>query len=167
MPTCRPSRRWRSTSGRRGERCFARKGYVSPGDDSGGNGKQLYATLLTGPDDVDRLDDERDEIHAFVSETDFERRAVLVVQTGWGSGSILPHLKRIEATDTGPRPAVTPARATPPNAARPRWLGSARRAVPGVVSLTGDPSTRYNVATAEDVVTADQSNDPVFFATCR
>ncbi len=37
----------------------------SPGDDSGGNGKQLYATLLTGPDDVDRLDDERDEIHAF------------------------------------------------------------------------------------------------------
>ncbi|NHX40411.1 hypothetical protein BDK61_1100 [Haloarcula quadrata] len=135
----------------------------SPGDDSGGNGKQLYATLLTGPDDVDRLDDERDEIHAFVSETDFERRAVLVVQTGWGSGSILPHLKRIEATDTGihafgcyTRPCVYTAdytaRTTVARFERPDALDS------GVVSLTVDPSTRYNVATGEDVVTIDQSN---------
>jgi len=135
----------------------------SPGDDSGGNGKQLYATLLTGPDDVDRLDDDRDEIHAFVSETDFERRAVLVVQTGWGSGSILPHLKRIEATDTGihafgcyTRPCVYTAdytaRTTVARFERLDALDS------GVVSLTVGPSTRYNVATAEDVVTIDQSN---------
>ncbi|GGK53951.1 hypothetical protein [Haloarcula sebkhae] len=133
----------------------------SPADDSGGNGDQLYATLLTGPDDVDRLDDDGDEIHAFVSETDFERRAVFVVQTGWGSGSILPHLKRIEATDTGihafgchTRPCVYTAdytaRTTVARFERPDALNS------GVVSLTVDPSTRYNVATGEGVVTIDR-----------
>ncbi|MFU1780072.1 hypothetical protein ACM16X_01690 [Haloarcula japonica] len=135
----------------------------SPGDDSGGNGNQLYATLLTGPDDVDRLEDDGDELHAFVSETDFERQAVLVVQTGWGSGSILPHLKRIETTDTGihafgcyTRPCVYTAdytaRTTVARFDRPDALDS------GVVSLTVDPSTRYNVATGEGVVTIDQSS---------
>ncbi|WP_434531202.1 hypothetical protein ACODNH_07435 [Haloarcula sp. NS06] len=143
---------------------FREEGHqFSPDDDSGGNGDQLYATLLTGPDDVDRLNDDRDEIHAFVSETDFERRAVLVVQTGWGSGSILPHLKRIEATDSGihafgcyTQPCVYTAdytaRTTVARFDRPDTLDS------GVVSLTIDPATRYNVATGEDVVTIDQSN---------
>lgn len=134
---------------------------LSPGDDSGGNGDQLYATLLTGSDGVDRLDDDGDEIHAFVSETDFERQAVLVVQTGWGSGSILPHLKRIEATDTGihafgcyTRPCVYTAdytaRTTVARFERPDALDA------GLVSLTVDPATRYTVATDEGVVTIDR-----------
>ncbi|WP_424000472.1 hypothetical protein ACOZ4I_13750 [Haloarcula salina] len=132
----------------------------SPGDDDP-SGDQLYATLLTDDDDLDRLNPDRDEIRAFVSETDFERRAVLAVQTGWGSGSILPHLKRVEATDTGihafgcyTRPCVYTAdytaRTTVARFERPDALET------GLVSLTVDPTTRYTVATGEGVVTIDR-----------
>ncbi|WP_336336802.1 hypothetical protein [Haloarcula brevis] len=130
----------------------------SPGDDP--SGEQLYATLLTDAEDVDRIGTEWDDIRAFVSETDFERRAVLVVQTGWGSGSILPHLKRVAATDDGihaygcyTRPcaytADYTARATVARFERPDALDT------GLVSLTVDPATRYTVATDEGVVTID------------
>jgi len=132
---------------------------LSPGDDPSGD--QLYAALLTASKDVDRIGDEWDEIRAFVSETDFESHAVLVVQTGWGSGSILPHLKRVEATDSGihafgchTSPCVYTAdytaRATVARFERPDTLES------GLVSLTVDPATRYTVASGEGVVTIDR-----------
>jgi hypothetical protein len=123
---------------------------------------QLYATLLTEADDIDRFEEDRGDAYSLAADTDFESHAVLVVQTGWGSGSIVPHLKRIEETADGvhafgcyTQPCVYTedftARSTVARFERPDALDS------GVVSLTVDPSTRYNVATGEGVVTIGQS----------
>lgn len=63
---------------------------------------QFYATLLAESADLDRLDEDAGgEPIALLEETDFDTETVLVVQTGWGSGSITPHLKRLETTDDG------------------------------------------------------------------
>ncbi|MDS0220534.1 hypothetical protein NDI54_04115 [Haloarcula sp. S1AR25-5A] len=124
---------------------------------------QLYATLLTSDDDIERFEDDSGDAYDLVADTDFERHAVLIVQTGWGSGSIIPHLKRIEETATGihafgcyTQPCVYTddftARSTVARFERPDTLDNS------VVSLTVDPSTRYNVATGEDVVTIDRSD---------
>jgi hypothetical protein len=124
---------------------------------------QLYATLLTDADDIERFEDDSGDAYSLAADTDFESHAVLVVQTGWGSGSIIPHLKRIEETENGihafgcyTRPCVYTedftARSTVARVERPDTLDS------GVVSLTVDTSTRYNVATSEGVVTIDQSD---------
>ena len=121
---------------------------------------QLYATLLTEADDIERFEEDRGDAYSLAADTDFESHAALVVQTGWGSGSIVPHLKRIEETEGGvhafgcyTRPCVYTedftARSTVARFERPDALDSA------VVSLTVDPSTRYNVATGEGVVTID------------
>lgn len=126
------------------------------------NADQLYATLLTDADDIDRFETDSGDAYDLAAGTDFESHAVLVVQTGWGSGSILPRLKRIEETEDGihafgcyTQPCVYTddftARSTVARFERPGTLDS------GVVSLTVDPSTRYNVATGEGVVTIDQS----------
>ncbi|MGB9931112.1 hypothetical protein [Haloarcula amylolytica] len=123
---------------------------------------QLYATLLTDADDIERFENDRGDAYSLAADTDFESHAVLVVQTGWGSGSILPHLKRIEETESGvhafgcyTQPCVYTddftARSTVARFERPDTLDS------GVVSLTVDPSTRYNVATGEGVVTIGRS----------
>ena len=121
---------------------------------------QLYATLLTDGDDVRRFEEDRGDASGLAADTDFESHAALVVQTGWGSGSIVPYLKRIEETEGGvhafgcyTRPCVYTedftARSTVARFERPDALDSA------VVSLTVDLSTRYNVATGEGVVTID------------
>ncbi|WP_336358403.1 hypothetical protein [Haloarcula sp. CGMCC 1.6347] len=139
---------------------FADEGLRTGSND---NGDQLYATLLTDADDIERLEDNSGDAYSLAADTDFESHAVLVVQTGWGSGSILPHLKRIEETADGihafgcyTQPCVYTsdftARSTVARFEHPDALDS------GVVSLTVDPSTRYNVATGENVVTIDQSN---------
>lgn len=121
---------------------------------------RLYAALLTEETDVERVDPDSDEPHELVAGTDFDTHAVLVVQTGWGSGSIRPHLKRVAATDTGVhafgcyrRPCVwtddLTVRSTVARFERPETLAA------GVVSLTVDPSTRFNVAAGEGVVTVE------------
>jgi len=123
---------------------------------------QLYATLLTEADDIERFAEDSGDAYDLTADTDFESHAVLVVQTGWGSGSIVPHLKRIEETEDGihafgcyTQPCVYTddftARSTVARVERPDSLDS------GIVSLTVDPSTRYNVATGEGVVTVDRS----------
>jgi hypothetical protein len=123
---------------------------------------QLYVTLLTDADDIERFENDRGDAYSLAADTDFGSHAVLVVQTGWGSGSIIPHLKRIEETADGihafgcyTQPCVYTddftARSTVARFERPDTLDS------GVVSLTVDPSTRYNVATGEGVVTIDRS----------
>ncbi|WP_336328969.1 hypothetical protein [Haloarcula sp. CGMCC 1.2071] len=138
---------------------FADEGLRTGSND---NGDQLYATLLTDADDIERLEDNSGDAYSLAADTDFGSHAVLVVQTGWGSGSILPHLKRIEETADGihafgcyTQPCVYTsdftARSTVARFEHPDALDS------GVVSLTVDPSTRYNVATGEDVVTVDRS----------
>ena len=63
---------------------------------------QYYATLLTEQGDRDRLHDETSRaVVELIEGTDFDIEAVLVAQTGWGSGSKTPHLKRIEETSDG------------------------------------------------------------------
>ncbi|MFB6224729.1 MAG: hypothetical protein ABEH86_13805 [Haloarcula sp.] len=124
--------------------------------------EQLYATLLTEAAHTDRLNADSGDAYDLVTETDFETHAVLVVQTGWGSGSIVPHLKRVEATADGihafgcyTRPCVYTedftARSTVVRFERPDAIDS------GVVSLTVTPTTRYNFASTEGVVTIEQS----------
>ncbi|WP_058994387.1 hypothetical protein [Haloarcula sp. CBA1127] len=137
---------------------FAEEGLARAPDDSG---DQFYATLLTEAEDIERFENDSGDAYSLAADTDFKSHAVLVVQTGWGSGSILPHLKRIEETADGihafgcyTQPCVTTsdftARSTVVRFERPDALDS------GVVSLTVDPSTRYNVATGEGVVTIDR-----------
>ncbi|EMA11434.1 hypothetical protein SAMN05443574_103135 [Haloarcula vallismortis] len=137
---------------------FADEGLEGPPDD----GDQLYATLLTEAEDIERFENDSSNAYSLAADTDFGTHAVLVVQTGWGSGSIVPHLKRIEETADGihafgcyTQPCIYTsdftARSTVVRFERPDALDS------GVVSLTVDPSMRYNVVTDEDVVTIDQS----------
>jgi hypothetical protein len=126
----------------------------------GNTDDQLYATLLTEAEDIERFENDSSNAYSLAADTDFGTHAVLVVQTGWGSGSIVPHLKRIEETEGGvhafgcyTQPCVYTsdftARSTVARFERPAALDSA------VVSLTVDLSMRYNVATGEGVVTID------------
>ncbi len=119
---------------------------------------ELFATLLTEAADRDRLsDDIVGGPTELIAETAFDTHAVLVVETGWGSGSVYPHIKRVEATDTGVRvfgchsdPCIQTADYSSRTAAvrfeRPDTLET------GVVSLTVAPDERWNVATGEGVV---------------
>lgn len=118
----------------------------------------LYATLLTDDGDKDRLAEDRDgEPARLIRETAFDTHAVLVVQTGWGSGSVYPHVERVESTETGIHafgchtdPCIQTSDFTSRTAAvrfeRPDALSSA------VVSLTVAPDERWNVAAGEGVV---------------
>jgi len=119
---------------------------------------ELFATLLTKAADRDRLsDDVVGDPGELIAETAFDTHAVLVVETGWGSGSVYPHIKRVEATDTGVRafgchsdPCVQTADYSSRTAAvhfeQPDTLET------GVVSLTVAPDERWNAATGEGVV---------------
>lgn len=122
---------------------------------------QFYVALLTEEDHLDRLAENsgRDAI-ALVESTDFETQSVLVVQTGWGSGTITPHLKRIEETDGGVhafgcyrRPCggtddIT-ARTVVTQVDRPETLETAR------VSLTVDAETRVTFADGDVATVGD------------
>ena len=124
---------------------------------------QIYATLLTETADRDRIDDRvATEPARLIQETDFESHAILLVQTGWGSGSVYPHLKRIEETDDGIHavgchtdPCIQTSdltsRTTAVRFERPDELTA------GVVSLTVAPEERWNVAVGEGVVTIPRS----------
>lgn len=117
---------------------------------------QCYATVLA---DADRLaEDDESEPAQLVRETDFDSHAVLVVQTGWGSGSVYPHVERVESTAAGVHafgchsdPCVytddLTMRTTAVRFERPAELTT------GVVSLTVAPEERWNVAAGEGVVT--------------
>lgn len=122
---------------------------------------QFYATFLTEDSDLARLEDDRDGPTAeFIENTDFESEVVLVVETGWGSGTVTPHLKRIEATDDGVhafgcyrRPCVVTTDVTSRTVAarfeRPDTLALAG------VSLTVDADTRITFDTTDSVVTVE------------
>ena len=122
--------------------------------------REMYVTLLTGPDRL-RSDATGDPAQ-LVRETDFDSHAVVVVQTGWGSGSVYPSLKRIETTVTGVHafgchtaPCAQTMDLAMRTAAvrfeRPDTLDSA------VVSLTVERDERWNVAASEGVVTIPDS----------
>lgn len=129
-------------------------------DDEAGDA-QFYAALLTGEGDLDRVRrDDGDDAVELVESTSFDAEAVLVVQTGWGSGSVTPHLKRVEATEDGVhafgcyrRPCVRTddysLRTVVARFERPEALDSA------AVSLTVDAETRVTVRAGEGVVTVD------------
>lgn len=98
-----------------------------------------------------------------IETTPFETEAVLVIQTGWGSGSHLPHLKRIEDTVDSihafgcyRRPCGGTDDYTMRTVAarfdRPASLEG------GIVSLTVDAETRVNVEISEGVATV--TGDP-------
>jgi hypothetical protein len=122
-----------------------------------GTDDQMYVTLLT--ESADRVaDSAAGDAAALLRATDFETHAVLVVETGWGSGSVYPHIKRVEATDTGVHavgchsdPCVWTddytSRTTAVRFERPDALET------GVVSLTVAADERWNVAAGEGVVT--------------
>lgn len=63
---------------------------------------QYYATLLTEPDDLDRIfQDGNHPALDLIEETTFDSEAVLVAEIGWPSPEVTPHLKRIESTADG------------------------------------------------------------------
>ena len=119
-------------------------------------GREMYVTLLS---DADRLDaTDTSDPAQLVRETDFDSHAVLVVQTGWGSGSVYPSVGRIETTATGVHafgchtaPCAQTMDFTMRTAAvrfeRVDTLDSA------VVSLTVAPDERWNAAAGEGIVT--------------
>ncbi|GAB7018610.1 hypothetical protein [Halostagnicola bangensis] len=122
---------------------------------------QLYATLLTDEDDLERVDLEPDTpATALIEDADFDENTILIAQTGWGSSAETPFIKRIEETEDGihafgcyRRPCLMTAdytyRTTVVRVDRPDELES------GLVSLTGDPDTRVNFAAGEGVVTLE------------
>ncbi|WP_121823480.1 hypothetical protein [Halostella salina] len=131
--------------------------------DDADEGDQYYATLLTDESDLERVRDDAAGSE-FVEGTDFDSEAVLVVQTGWGSGSITPHVKRVEETDDGirafgchTRPCVFTADLTSRTVAvrfdRPETLDGA------TVSLTVGTEKRVNFAAGEGVMTLDDQSD--------
>lgn len=111
---------------------------------------QYYATFLTEAGDLDRLHDDASEAAVELIEgADFDTEAVLVAQTGWGSGSETPHLKRIEEASDGihafgcyRQPCIVTSdhtvRTVVARFARPASLDGS------IVSLTVDPKTRVN-----------------------
>lgn len=129
--------------------------------DHDGRDPQFYATLLTDAADLDRVETNRNSSAVkLIEETDFDSEAVLIAQTGWGSGSVTPHLERIEATENGfrafgcyRRPCVWTddytKRTVMARFERPDDLSA------GVVSLTVDAETRVNVRVDEGVVTVE------------
>ena len=126
------------------------------GDESN---SEMSVTLLTAAADRDRVTDDVDGGPGeLIEAADFGSQAVLVVETGWGSGSLVPHVKRVEATDTGVHafgchsdPCVMTADYTSRTVAvrfeRPDRLETA------IASLTVDAEERWNVAAGEGVVT--------------
>ena len=120
--------------------------------------RELFATLLTEAADRDRVSD--DVIGGpgqLIEETDFGTHAVLVVETGWGSGSVYPHVKRVEATDTGVHAFgchTDPCVRTDDYTSRTTVVRFERPETPeaGMVSLTVAPDERWNVAAGEGVV---------------
>lgn len=118
---------------------------LDPTDDD-----QYYATFMTETGDLDRLHDEASgTVVELIEGTDFDTHAVLVVETGWGSGSKTPHLKRIEETNDGihafgciRQPCVwtddITVRTVVARFERPASLDGSR------VSLTVDSETRVN-----------------------
>jgi len=132
-------------------------------DESGGR-EQYYATLLTEDADLERLRDGDSEAARLAAETDFESEAVLVAQTGWGSGTVTPHVERVEETDDGVhafgcerRPCVYTSDLTSRTVAvrfeRPERLDAA------TVSLTVSVEKRVNFAAGEGVVTLGDQSD--------
>ena len=122
-------------------------------------GPQFYAALLTGEEDLDRVRDDVSGAPADVIEgTAFDDEVVVAAQTGWGSGTVTPHLKRVEETTEGlhafgcyRRPcggtADVSVRTVVARVERPARLEAA------TVSLTYDAAHRVTVAVGEGVVT--------------
>lgn len=120
---------------------------------------QYYAALLSEETDLERVDRESGyDAVELLTATDFSSEAALVVQTGWGSSSTPPHVKRIEATDDGIRavgchadPCIqtddVTVRTVVARFEQPDALES------GIVHLTTDAETRVNFATGDGVVT--------------
>lgn len=120
---------------------------------------QFYATFLTEESDLERVDQESGGTAAeFVAETDLPSEVVLVVQTGWGSGTVTPHLERIEEADDGIhaygcyyRPcggtSDFTSRTVVARFERPDTLST------GEVSLTVDADTRVTFSVDEGIVT--------------
>ncbi|WP_276251670.1 hypothetical protein [Haloarcula rara] len=125
--------------------------------------EQVFATLLTEDSDRTRVDGDADDGPVELIEgTEFDTHAVLVVETGWGSGSVVPHIKRVEATDDGVRafgchsdPCIQTDDYTSRTVAvrfeRPETLSAA------VASLTVASDERWNVAAGEGVVSIPDS----------
>lgn len=125
------------------------------------DGRQFYAALLADEDDLDRVDDDvGDDVRELIEGTDFEDELLLVAQTGWGSGTVTPHLKRVEETTEGLRAfgcyrrpcggtADHTMRTVVARVARPVRLDAV------VVSLTFDAEHVVNFAVDEGVVTVD------------
>ncbi|WP_262175358.1 hypothetical protein [Haloarcula laminariae] len=134
---------------------LAESGLELSDDDSG---DELFAALLTDASDLERVDSEADSEPArLIRETNVATHAVLVVESGWGSGSVYPHVKRLEATDDGVHafgchsdPCIVTddytSRTTAVRFERPETVET------GVVSLTVAPDERWNVAAGEGVV---------------
>jgi hypothetical protein len=122
---------------------------------------QFYATLLTDPDDLDRVDRTRNSSPAALIEgTNFGSQAVLVAQTGWGSGTVTPHLKRIESTATGIHAFgcyFSPCAGTDDVTQRTVFARFPRSEPldSATVSLTVDPGTRVHFRSGEGVVTVE------------
>jgi hypothetical protein len=132
-------------------------------DESDGQG-EYYATLLTEEADLERVRDGNSEASRLAAGTDFESEAVLVAQTGWGSGSVTPHVERVEETDDGVhafgcerQPCVYTSDLTSRTVAvrfeRPERLDAA------TVSLTVSVEKRINFAAGEGVVTLGDQSD--------
>jgi hypothetical protein len=126
------------------------------GDESG---NEMFATLLTGASDTDRLaEDASGGAAQLVEATDFDSHAVLIVETGWGSGSVVPHVKRVETTDDGVHAfgchsapcIVTSDYISRTVAVRFERPGTVET---GVASLTVAADERWNVAAGEGAVT--------------
>lgn len=130
-------------------------------DEGNGGNRQFYAALLTDEVDPDRVDKNTGgDVGELIEGTDFESEAVLIAQTGWGSGSETPHFKRIEETDDGVhafgcyrRPcggtADVTTRIVVARFERPENLNEA------IVSLTFDPKYLVNFEAGEGIVTVD------------
>lgn len=122
---------------------------------------QFYATLLTEAADLDRIDRSLASAPVdLVEGTDFGAEAVLIAQTGWGSGTYTPHLKRLEEVEEGVhahgcyrRPCAATDDVTQRTVVarfeRPDALETA------TVSLTVDPETRVHFRTTDDVLTVE------------
>ena len=65
------------------------------GTDFDESNSQFYAALLTADADLDRIDRSLSTpATGLIEGTDFDSEGALVGQTGWGSGSVTPRLKR-------------------------------------------------------------------------
>jgi len=81
-----------------------RDGGLQPDNEGNADG-QFYATLVTDSGDLDRVDPEGNPPAVDLIEgTDFDSRAALIVQTGWGSGTTTPP----SSGSRRPRTASTP-----------------------------------------------------------